>query len=189
MKMPLFPINAILCPHGRISLNVFETKYLDMVSHCLKNNIGFVTVMLQDDGLSESFYRVGTMTKVVDFGQSTQQGILTLTAEGLFQVKLSNIEQQADGLWVSSVIPQPEENYQDLPEQYDELQVVLKALVEHPYVRELNMAINYQDCRHVGWRLTELLPLCHHQKQSLYEMHDPVLRLEKIAQKLSELVE
>ena len=187
--MPLFPINAILCPHGRISLKVFEAKYLDMVSHCLKNNLGFVTVMLQGDGLQESFYRVGTMTKVVDFGQTTKQGILTLTAEGLFQVKLSDIEQQSDGLWVSTTTPQPEENYLDLPEQFNELQGVLKALVQHPYVSELKMNINYQDCRHIGWRLTELLPLDHSQKQSLYEMHDPVLRLKKIVEQLSELIE
>jgi len=189
MKTPLFPTNAILCPQGRIPLQVFEPRYLDMVSHCLKTDSEFVLVMEKSGVSDQDFYRVGTLAKIVDFGAVEQEGVISITAEGHSQVELSHIEQQDDGLWLSDINPQRLEEYVDLPKKYEELKAVLKALVQHPFVQDLNMDIDYLDSRQIGWRLTELLPFEGSQKQSLYEMTDCLSRLETISKHLSEMVE
>ena len=189
MNLPLLPTPAILCPKGRIPLQIYEPRYLDMLSRILKAESDFVIVMLRSDDQEDSFYKVGTRARVVDFGALTEEGWLTITAEGVSQVKLSNVTRQDDGLWLADTSEQHSGDYVDLPEKYDELKLVLRALVKHPYVKDLNMDIDYQDCREIGWRLTELLPFERQQKQCLYEMNDALYRLETITKQLSEMVE
>ena len=193
MKTPLFPLNTLVCPGGKLPLRVFEARYLDMVKRCLKEDTGFVVVMLkedepgneldQPDSASSQIYRVGTLAKIIDFDQD-ENGILCIVAEGQTRVRLEMPERQADGLWVGEVQALAEEAFFTLPEEFVELKSVLQALVQHPVVKELNMDIDYQDGRQVGWRLTELLPLDNSQKQYLYELEDPLYRLEKISDQL-----
>lgn len=185
MRVPLFPLNALVCPGGRIPLRVFETRYVDMVSHCLRNNMGFVVVMLREDtSESQPFYDLGTLTRIVDFGPS-DKGILNLVVEGDARVFIHKPEREDNGLWTAKIEPANGENFVTLPEQFLDLKEVLKALVQHPMVEELKMDIDYQDGRQVGWRLTELLPLENAQKQQLLEMDDPIGRLQCISEQLS----
>jgi len=192
MKTPLLPLNAIVCPQGRIPLQIFEPRYLDMVSDCLKHDRGFVAVLLRDEGsrdsLSSSFYKTGTLVKMVDFGKSAQEGVINITVEGLSKVQVSDIERQDDGLWLATINKLSAEKYTDLPKEFDDLKVVLQALVEHPFVKDLNMDIDFHDSRQIAWRLTELLPLGNHQKQSLYEMPDSLSKLATISKQISEMV-
>ena len=188
MRVPLFPLNALVCPGGRLPLRVFEPRYLDMISRCLKEGTGFVVVMLREDESSaQPFYDLGTYAQIVDFGQS-EPGIINVTAEGESRVFIHKPERQEDGLWTAKIEPANGENFVSLPDQYVELKEVLQALVQHPTVEELKMDIDYKDGRQVGWRLTELLPLDNAQKQQLLEMVDPISRLECISDQLSEMM-
>lgn len=190
MKLSVFPLNAIVCPKGRISLRIFEPRYFDMVRACLRQDEPFVVTLYTPKKTNNlSFYTTGTMVRIVDFGETQQSGILNIVVEGLSQVSLSNLSREDDGLWKAEVSENDIEPFQATPVEYDDLCLVLKALVQHPYVQELDMQIDYQDARQVGWRLTELLPLGNEQKQTLYEMDDSSLRLSKIADQLSNLVE
>lgn len=197
MKTPLFPLNTLVCPGGKLPLRVFEPRYLDMVKHCLKQDTGFVVVMLkvdeegagsdEGDGASNQIYRVGTMAQIIDFDQD-EDGILCVVAKGVSRVRLARPERRQDGLWVGEVETLAEEAFFTLPEEFVELKSVLQALVQHPVVKELNMDIDYQDGRQIGWRLTELLPLDNSQKQYLYELEDPLYRLEKISDQLDYMI-
>ena len=66
---------------------------------------------------------------------------------------------------------------------------MLKALFRHPVVRELDMDVDYDDARDVGWRLTELLPLDKQEKQRLVELQAPLERLERLLGLLEALEE
>ena len=200
MKMPLFPLNALVCPGGKLPLRIFETRYLDMVKHCLKTDTGFVVVMLKPNDhvdaepqsevgslqktTSNKIYRIGTLAHIIDFDQG-DDGILNIVAEGRGQVSIAEPVKQSDGLWVGEVEPQSEEQFVALPGEYSELCSVLQALLQHPVIRDLNLNIDYEDGRQVGWRLTELLPFDNSQKQFLYEMSDPVSRLQRISDQLN----
>ena len=41
LEIPLFPLNTVLFPEGRLSLKLFEQRYLDMAAACLKDDSPF----------------------------------------------------------------------------------------------------------------------------------------------------
>ena len=45
-ELPLFPLSAVLLPGGRLPLQIFEPRYLDLVSHCMKTDSGFGIVRI-----------------------------------------------------------------------------------------------------------------------------------------------
>lgn len=173
-------------------LRVFETRYLDMVSRCLREDIGFVVVMLKEDSspdFDHPFYDKGTLAKIVDFDQGSD-GLLNIVVEGQEQVLIQHADQMLDGLWVADIKPISLDDAHavvPVPEEFEELAAVLKALVQHPAVDGLKLNIDYGDSQQVGWRLTELLPLENAQKQYLFELDDPIYRLEKISDQLTQL--
>ena len=192
MQMPLFPLNALLCPQGRIPLRLFEPRYLDMASQCLRSDTGFIVVLLREgedgDASETAFYDVGTLATIVDFGPSPQRGILDITVEGQYRADILSTARQENGLWLGEISRATEEHFVAVPDRYKDLKAVLQALIKHPLVKALNMDINFQDGRQLGWRLTELLPFGNKQKQYLFELDDPLVRLDKIADKLAAMV-
>lgn len=180
--IPLFPLNSIILPGGRIPMQLFEPRYLDMLTRCLKEQRGFVVVLLAEGGEATrktQFHDVGTYVQIIDF-QQLDNGLLGITAEGDGKVRVLRNWQQADGLNLGDVELLTPEVLADVPSHLSELPSVLKALCRHPVIKELGMEVDYQDARDVGWRLTELLPLEPHQKQHLMELQSPLERLEHL---------
>jgi Lon protease-like protein len=189
MNVPLFPLNSIVLPRGRIPLQLFEPRYIDMLTQCLKEDRGFVVVLLRD-GLETAhraaFYDIGTYVRIIDF-QQLENGLLGITVEGDRKVSVVRSWQQDDGLNVGDVECLLDEAESDVPDRYQELPSVLKALFRHPVIRDLGMQVDYEDARHVGWRLTELLPLDKQEKQRLAELQDPLERLDRLQDLLEAL--
>ena len=48
-ELPLFPLHGVLLPKGRMPLQIFEQRYLDLVRDCLRNNAPF-GVTIEGDG-------------------------------------------------------------------------------------------------------------------------------------------
>jgi hypothetical protein len=192
MPVALFPLNALVCPGGRLPLRIFEPRYLDMVKRCLKEDSGFVVLLLRNgheaDGGNSPFYEVGTFTKIVDFDQD-KDGALTIVAEGKCRVNVSQIARADDGLWMGEIDQLTHGDALPMPDKYEELVMVLRALVRHPAIKTLNLNIDYRDGQQVSWRLTELLPFGNARKQELFEMADPLHRLAGIAEQLDEMSE
>ncbi len=189
MNVPLFPLNSIILPGGRIPLQLFEPRYIDMLTRCLKEDRGFVVVLLREGGETEaraSFYDIGTYVRIIDF-QQLDNGLLGITVEGDCKVSVVRSWQQEDGLNVGDVECLIAEAESDVPERYHELPSVLRALFRHPVVKDLEMDVDYHDARHIGWRLTELLPLDKQEKQRLAELQDPLERLDRLQQLLEAL--
>ena len=46
MSYPLFPLNTVLFPGCILDLQIFEARYLDMVSACMRRGEGFGVVAL-----------------------------------------------------------------------------------------------------------------------------------------------
>lgn len=193
MGTALFPLNAVLCPGGRLPLRIFEARYLDMITRCLREGEGFVVVLMKPDTnetVENPFYKKGTMAKIVDF-DSGDDGLLNITVEGIESAAIKSAHRDNTGLWVGDIEfeGEAEVSYEavPIPNQFEELAQILKALVRHPSVSDLNLSIDFDDSRQVGLRLTELLPLDNTQKQYLFELDDPIFRLEKISDQLSTL--
>ena len=69
-ELPLFPLNAVLFPGGPLPLRIFEPRYLDMVSRCMREQTGFAVVLLgegEEASAVTSFAATGTEARIVDF--------------------------------------------------------------------------------------------------------------------------
>jgi len=181
-QCPLFPLNMTLFPGGRIPLQVFETRYLDMVKACLKQQHGFIIISIkegQEVGERPEIYNVGTYAEIVDF-ETLPSGLFGITAEGQQRVSLSNIQQQHDQLLLADIEYIEAEFEQTVPAEFQHLVDILKSIKNNPAIQNLNLSINYQSASEVGCRLSELLPFNIEDKQALLELHDPVERLARV---------
>lgn len=183
MIAPLFPLNSVILPGGRIPLQIFERRYLDMIPRCLREDQGFVMVLLQQQGPDTvpeaGFHPLGCYVRIVDF-EPMSHGLLSITVEGESKVSVMRHWREANGLNMGEVVSLPQEPLVATPPMHEDLVTVLKALCQHPSVQELDLRIDYDDARDLGWRLTELLPLEISDRQTLLEMDDPLERLETL---------
>lgn len=174
IKIPLFPLNAVLFPGGALPLRIFEPRYLDMISECMKSESGIGVVMIEEGneaGAAAKAYEFGTMS-YISYWHKRSDGMLgvTLTGEKRFRVLSTDIK--ANQLIIAEVELLPcyaspkEEN---VSEQFIKLLKQIIAQLEPPYT---TMKKYYDDMDWVSARLIELLPLQLKDKQSMLEMND-----------------
>lgn len=181
--VPLFPLSAVVLPGGRLPLQLFEPRYLDMLAGCMRDGRGFVVLLLRDGheaGSRAVFYDIGTYVRIIDF-QQLDNGLLGITTEGQCKVAVGRSWQAPDGLNLGDAERLPEEPEDALPPAHSELAAVLRALLRHPAINRLDLDVDFSSAREVGWRLTELLPLDGQEKQRLLEYQDPLARLDRLA--------
>ena len=177
-ELPLFPLNAVLFPGGPLPLRIFEPRYLDMVSQCMREQSGFAVVLLgegEEVASAMTFAATGTEARIVDFDR-LEGGLLGISCIGVERVRVVEAWRQADGLnrgrvldiAADPVVPVPpgqawltEMVAQVLPEAGDAYQHVERR----------------DDAAWVSNRLAEILPLALGDKQALLELSDPLERL------------
>jgi len=103
-SIALFPLNIVLFPGGSLPLRIFETRYLDMVRHCMRETQTFGVVLIREGsevGPAETF-DIGTLAKIVDFHQLSD-GLLGLSCVGQQRFRIQSRSRQADGLNLARV--------------------------------------------------------------------------------------
>lgn len=173
--IPLFPLGTVLFPGGPLPLRIFEPRYLDMISRCLRQESEFGVVLIvngKDTGQVETS-DVGTLARIVDWYQGSD-GILGITARGTRQFRLHGVTRQADGLYLGDVEILPEIPPRPLPEEFRPLATLLASVIDD--LGRLYDAIEkrYDDAAWVGCRLAEILPMPPADKQRCLELTDPV---------------
>ena len=129
--IPLFPLRTVLFPGGPLPLRVFEPRYLDMVSSCMKTETQFGVMLIRDGSeVGEArLMEVGTRARITDWYQGSD-GILGVTAMGTERFTLQRAERQADGLYLGTVTALPADPPAPLPEDYRSLASLLEAVIE-----------------------------------------------------------
>ena len=44
-EIALFPLSSVLLPSGRMSLQIFEQRYLDLVAHCMREGESTISIV------------------------------------------------------------------------------------------------------------------------------------------------
>ncbi|MEP6739613.1 MAG: LON peptidase substrate-binding domain-containing protein [Caldimonas sp.] len=104
-ELPLFPLRTVLFPDGLLELKIFEARYLDLMSRCMREQLPFGVVALKsgtearvsDDPVE--LYDAGTLAELIEV-DSAQAGILLVRARGTRRFTLGATRQRSDGLWV-----------------------------------------------------------------------------------------
>jgi Lon protease-like protein len=171
--LPLFPLQSVLFPDGLLGLKVFEARYLDLVSTCMREQRPFGVVSL----------RRGTEARTPGEVDSAQPGILHVRCRGGARFETHESRQQADGLWVGSV-SRIEADDSVLPTQ--ELVGSAKGLANAIATLRQQGNTPFLEPYHfdsAGWvanRWCELLPIPVAAKQKLMELPDPIVRLKLV---------
>ena len=89
-KISVFPLsNAIFFPRTILPLNIFEDRYLQLVSDCMKGNRMFGMVQPRNSAsMSPEVYSVGCLGKIISFNETTDKRfIITLLGLTRFRIK------------------------------------------------------------------------------------------------------
>ena len=181
-EIPLFPLRTVLYPGGPLSLRIFETRYVDMVSRCLKEERGFGVCLIKEGGETgpAEVHHTGTVARIRDWSQG-QDGLLYILARGERRFHLHSKRVQADGLNLGEVEWLPEEPAAAMPEDRRELAEILRQIIQQVEGVYAGLEPRYEDAGWVSNRLAELLPISLTQRQYLLELADPLKRVDILA--------
>jgi len=188
-SIPLFPLYAVMFPHGNIPLKIFEPRYLEMISERLKSNKDFGICLIRDGseiGKAAETYEVGTLSEISYF-ERHPDGLLGITAHGKQRFNIVSKKVQANQLTIAEVELLPEEAKLPVPEKYNAVVDILRRQIDQLAYPFLKKEVNYDDLGWVSYRLSELLPLKLEQKQHLLKIEGAEQRLEHIRELIEKL--
>ena len=190
-KMPLFPLDVVVCPKGLMNLRIFEARYLDMIKTCLRNKTGFgIVAALPDTNSNKSsllpFASVGTVLDILD-ADVTTVGLILVNCRGRHRININGFTIQPDGLVIGDVLDIDNDLQVPIPDDLkilsENLQHLIKSL-QLKGISEKDIPIfkpyDYNDAAWVSNRWVELLDLPMIQKQRLMQIDSPIVRLELI---------
>jgi Lon protease-like protein len=185
-EIPLFPINTVLFPGGLLPLRIFEARYLDMISECLRDDKGFGLCAIRSGGAvgqAALCYPVGTLAKVQDFSRG-DDGLLQVVATGKRRFRVVGQHTEPNQLLRAEVVWLGEGGSAALPQDRRPLADFLLQLLKRAGEPFSDLEPDYADAGWVADRLTELLPFAVADKQRVLEMDDPLQRLETLYREL-----
>lgn len=191
VELPLFPLQTVLFPGGLLNLKVFEARYLDLVSVCLREKRSFGVVALRKgkevrvSGVPRiEWESVGCEAELIDV-DSSQVGILRVSCKGGRRFSVVQSRQASDGLHVATVewiAPDPEQ----LPAT--DMVATVKALANaiasmkregrSPFLEPYH----FTDGAWIANRWCELLPISLAARQQLMALTDAKVRLQLVDQ-------
>jgi uncharacterized protein len=179
LEIPLFPLQTVLFPGGPLPLRIFEPRYVDMISSCMKSGVGFGVLLIEsgEETGPASMYEMGTVATIVDWDQLSD-GTLGIVVVGGARFVLLSSRRQDDGLNVGTVKLLEPEAAVPLPERFQDMARLLEGVFEDLGPHYRHVAPDFGDAGWVGCRLAELLPIEIEQRQHCLELFDPVKRLE-----------
>ena len=185
-EFPMFPLGTVLFPGGPLPLRIFEPRYLDMVSDCLRNERPFGVCLIRSGsevGEPAEPHSTGTLARIVDWGRD-DRGILTVEAVGETRFRLVDTRTATDRLLVGEC-EAIEEARGEVPAAYRPLARLARTLTERfaERYRHAPPPPNEDSADAAPWtgyRLGELLPIPMPHRQHLLELDDPVARLRRI---------
>jgi hypothetical protein len=180
-EIALFPLRAVLLPGGRIPLQIFEPRYLDMVTRCMKRELAFgivrITegheVILAQGTRPPAISEIGTRAEIVDW-DGLPGGRLRITVEGSRRFRIGDCREQADRLllgeveWLADAEPLP------VDEAYSHLSEILAGLAEHPALARLGVQAQPRDAAQLAYQLAQYLPLDEADRYAVLAEREPM---------------
>ena len=181
--LPLFLLNTVLFPGGRLNVRAFEKRYVDMVTACLKEHRPFGVCLIKrgaEVGSAAEPQEIGTLAHIVQF-DIEQAGILQVAARGADRFRIRTAAARKDQLMLADVELLPE-IAGPLPERHHRLREALRHVLEQAGEDSYFPPPRWDDAAWVSGRLVELLPLPLGLKQALLELDDITMRLDVLAE-------
>jgi len=181
IDLPLFPLNTVLFPRGRLPLRIFEQRYMTMAKACLKDGTPFGVCAIREGkevGAPALPFDVGTTARIAEWDMP-QLGVLQVVATGEARFRIIARRTRPDGLQVARIELLPAERDGAVPPDCTPCVRLLERVIEQ-HAQLFAMPHELQSAAWVSARLAEILPLALPVKQELLELDDPRVRLERL---------
>lgn len=189
MNLPLFPLNSVIFPGGVLPLRIFESRYLDMVKECSRNQSEFVICLIRDGsevGNAAKHQDVGTSCRIIDW-ETLPDGLLGVTVQGQSRVRIKTTQVQSNQLIIADVEYLIEDNDEELPDKFDQWANLISEIIKQLGEPFSLQSQHLQSAHWVAARLTEYLPFELKQKQRILEIDHPLVRLENLRDVLKDI--
>jgi len=189
--IPLFPLSHGLFPDGRLDLQIFEVRYLDLIRRCHREQTPFGVAWIEEGqevtvpGQKPTLYSYGTLAHI-DSLETVQAALLRIRCHGGKRFVLRDTHAGPLGVWQGEVELLAPDAAVDIPPDLEYLAQRLGRgiavaqqdgrLAELP----LQAPFRLDECGWVANRWAELLPLPSVYKQALLQESDPLTRLRAI---------
>lgn len=192
--LPLFPLQAVLLPGGRMPLQIFEPRYLDLISRCMREGSGFGVVQIlrgrevidNVHPASPDVALMGTEARIVDW-DALPHNRLRITIEGARRFNLQATEMGPQRLLMGDVAWVDDSRaVEGTSEHFEAMQELLDSLIQHPVLRQLGVSREVTPGT-LAWTLAQYLPIDDDDRYLLLTENDPHARLTLLEQLLTDL--
>lgn len=180
LEVPIFPLQAVLFPGGRLPLRIFEPRYMDMAKDALRDNTPFGISLIkegQETGEPAVPEDIGCLAQIVDWDMH-QLGVLHVVVRGVQRYRILEQQVEKNGLIRAKIVTVTQEPAQKLSQANSVCSTVLQHIIEQIGEANFHAPLNLQDAVWVGYRLSEVLPLKLAVKQQLLQMNDSIVRIQ-----------
>ena len=184
--LPLFPLQTVLFPDGLLELKIFETRYLDLMSRCMREQSPFGVVALRSGDEARvagagpvDLFDAVTLAELIEV-DSPEANILLVRCRGTQRFALGATRQEADGLWLGEASPiaddpvvPPAASHANVVKSLVDAVATVSAQGAEPFLQPHR----FDDAGWVANRWCEILPLPLDAKHRLLGL-DPSSRLD-----------
>lgn len=184
--LPLFPLQTVLFPGAVLPLRVYEARYLDLITTCMRTRQPFGVVCLRtgaEAGRSRDAVQledVGVLA-TVDEVETEQANLLRVVCTGGQRFRmLGSPTQQPGGLWVARAERVPPDPVRLPGPAMLQTVTALAETIRKLQAQDRQPFLPPYQLDNAGWvanRWCELLPVPLAAKQKLMALTDPVIRL------------
>jgi len=182
-RLPLFPLNTVVFPGGRMPLRIFEQRYLEMIKQAIADNTPFGICAIREGaetGTPAVPYPVGTRVHVTGWDMP-ETGILHIDTHAQERFVIRSLHTESNGLLIGTVDDVSAEPATAVPRELELAIEILRHIIDEYGAEHFPAPHDFDNAAWVGYRLSEVLPLKLSIKQDLLEMNDSVTRLRILA--------
>lgn len=187
VSLPLFPLHTVLFPGGLLPLRIFEARYLDMVSQCLRSDSVFGVCLIRSGsevGVAADCHDIGTSARVADWS-ATAEGLLAICVRGERIFRIHSRQVGDNKLLHGRIEWLAEPAVEPVPEEFTSLRELLCKLAGQLSLDSQDLINRVDESDWLSFRLGELLPMDLECRQTLLEANSARDRLGRIQHMLA----
>lgn len=187
-EVALFPLHTVLFPGGLLPLRIFEPRYMQMVSTCMRSGEPFGVCSIREGrevGAPAVPNAVGCLARIVQWDMQ-QLGVLNIVARGERRFRIVERRVQRDGLALGSIELLPQEDDGPIGDELAVCARALQSIIDQGAAPLIESPARLESASWVSGRLAEVLPLPLDLKQRLLEIDAGTERLQRLRETLQE---
>lgn len=191
VRIPLFPLQAVLFPEVALPLHIFEPRYREMIGRCLEHDEPFgICLILEGEEVGETAipHRIGTEAAIIA-SQRYPDGRYDVVVEGRRRFEILHLDE-------SRLYLRADVRFLDEPDGASDpglAEAVVKVFESALESLELaGQAVIDEtwkdlDARSLSYKVAAALPVEEDVKQEVLELPDTATRLRRVAEILLHL--